>query len=149
MSRKIDCPCGSKLALRDCCERYHLGAEPEHPADLVRARFSAFTLGRADFLWRTLHPGHAYRARARDSVLREMRQAHETLRYRAVQIHDSRVDGDHAQVLFTVRVFRAGRDRSFVELSDFERIDGGWRYLAGATRDAHELPAPRFDDFVR
>ena len=148
MTRKIDCACGSKLAYRDCCGRFHEGLEPPDAASLVRARFCAFALGKADFLWKTLHPSHPLRARDREPVLRELRQAKETLRYREVIVHDSRTDGSLAQVVFTARVFRAGRDVSFVELSDFEHIDGGWRYLSGEPRMANEMPSPSFDTFA-
>lgn len=141
------CPCGSGDALRACCGPLHDGAEPADPAALVRSRFAAFALGRADYLWRTLHSTHPLRARPEGDVLRELRQAHERLRYLGVQVHDVRVEGTHAQVLFGVRVFQHGNDSSFVELSDFEWEDG-WRYVGGVTRAARELPSPRFADFA-
>jgi SEC-C motif-containing protein len=147
MTRKIDCGCGSKLAYRDCCERFHEGLEPPDPQALVKARFCAFALGKADFLWKTLHPSHPLRSREEGSVLRELRQARETLRYREVIVHDSRIDGAHGRVVFTARVFRSGRDMSFVELSEFEHIEGGWRYLAGDTRMASDMPSPSFESF--
>jgi SEC-C motif-containing protein len=104
----------------------------------VRARFSAFACGDGAYLWRTTHPDHPLRARPRDEVVRELSQARRTLRYRELTIHASETDVERgrARVLFTARVFEKGRDRSFVELSDFAIAEGGWRYLDG-------LPLPR------
>lgn len=133
------CPCGSGADYRACCRRFHEGGEPADPSELVRSRFSAFALGQGAYLWRTLHPDHALRGRPETEVVRELSRAKHTLRYLALTIHDARVDGDRAQVLFAARVFAAGRDRSFVELSRFERIGEGWRYLDGALWPAAEL----------
>jgi len=133
------CPCGSGVAYRACCRRFHEGAEPADPSELVRSRFSAFALGQGAYLFRTLHPDHALRARPEAEVIRELSRAKNELRYLGLTIHDARVDGDRGEVLFAARVFAKGRDRSFVELSRFERIGGGWRYLDGTLWPAGEL----------
>ncbi len=131
MKRSIKgCPCGGE-SYRSCCQPYHRGAEPEDPARLVRSRFSAFVLGEGDYLWRTLHEAHELRAREREHVVRELSRARQRLRYRALTIHEVRVDGDEAQVTFTVRVFERGKDRSFSERSSFARTSEGWRYQSG------------------
>ena len=52
---------------------------------------------------------------------------------------DAREDGRAAQVLFCARVFERGRDRSFVELSDFAHDGAGWRYLAGSAAPVARL----------
>lgn len=51
------CPCGSGRAYGACCRPFHLGAARPGTAEaLMRARYSAFAAGQADFLWRTWHP---------------------------------------------------------------------------------------------
>jgi SEC-C motif-containing protein len=128
------CPCGSTLEYSACCRPFHRAErEPETPAALVRARFSAFALGEADFLWRTLHPDHDDRERPRDEVLRELREASRTHRYLRLEILRS----EDTRVLFSVKVFAKGKDLSFQELSTFARAEGGWRYLVG---EPHALP---------
>lgn len=108
----------------------------------MRTRFAAFARGDGAYLWRTTHPDHPLRSRPRDEVVRELSAAHRALRYRAVVIHASRTAGEHARVLFTARVFEKGRDRSFVELSDFAIAEGGWRYLDGLLAPLAQLDAP-------
>lgn len=152
-SKRSACPCGSGADYRACCRPYHEGGEPRDPATLVRSRFSAFALGRADYLLRTLHPAHELRARDEREVLRELARAKHELRYRSLVIHDEEIAGDRARVLFTARVLEKGRDRSFVELSRFERTQDGWRYLDGELRrpsafDGVELTVSSVDAFL-
>lgn len=137
--KKIACPCGSGDDYRTCCQRFHRGDEPGDPVTLLRSRFSAFALGEGTYLWRTVHPTNPVRAQPEAQAIRELGQAKHALRYRALIIHDQSLDGDRAQILFTARVFAAGRDRSFVELSRFERTDEGWRYVDGDLWPAADL----------
>ena len=53
------------------------------------------------------------------------------------------LDAKMERVLFLARVFHRGRDVSFVELSDFARAEGGWRYLAGTAMPASDVDADR------
>lgn len=135
------CPCGSGAVYRECCQRYHLGGEPTDPERLVRSRFSAYALGEGAYLARTLHPDHAARAHGEAELARELSRAKRAVRYRALVIHEVTIEGERARVLFTARVFEKGRDRSFVELSRFERTGEGWRYLDGELRAAPGAPA--------
>ena len=50
------CPCCSGATYDACCLPLHQGANATHPSALMRARFSAFTLGKTDFLLSTWHP---------------------------------------------------------------------------------------------
>lgn len=100
------------------------------PSALVRARFCAFAIGEGEFLRATVARAHPLSSRPAADVVRELSQAHKTLRYRAVEIRDETVGDTKAQVLFEARVFEKGKDRSFVELSDFVQEDG-WAYLDG------------------
>jgi SEC-C motif-containing protein len=103
----------------------------------MRSRYSAFATKNVEYLWKTLHPDHEDRARRREEVLADLRAACGAHKYTGLTILDRREpDGEGiARVLFFAKVFRKGQDRSFVELSLFEREGGGgegpWRYLAG------------------
>ncbi len=110
---------------------------------LMRSRFAAFARGDGAYLWRTLHPDHPLRERPEAEVVRELSRARQTLRYRALEVHDHDAAGDAARVLFTATVFERGRDRSFSELSRFARVEGGWRYLDGLTAPGAPPPELR------
>jgi SEC-C motif-containing protein len=122
----------------------------------MRSRYAAFATKDVRYLWRTLHPDHDDRARPEEQVLRELREACSANRYLGLRILDARgPDADGiARVLFVAKVFRKGRDLSFVEASDFAR-DGemqAWRYLRGDAQPLDavgELDALTLDTFAR
>jgi len=139
------CACGSGAAYAQCCAPFHRGErEAADARALMRSRYAAFVLKKVDYLWRTLHPDHEDRARPRNEVLAALREACSTHRYLGLSVVDS--DGPDAdgiaRVLFAAKVFRVGRDLSFIELSQFARDDTGWRYLAGQGRPLAGGTAP-------
>jgi SEC-C motif-containing protein len=101
----------------------------------MRSRFAAFALGDAEYLWRTLDARHEDRALPEDEVTRGLREASRTYRYMRLRILEAKDE----RVLFLASVFEKGRDRSFVELSQFAHDGTGWRYVSGANREAREL----------
>ena len=51
-----ECPCGSKINYSDCCQGFHEKAKyPPKAVDLMRSRFSAFALGKLDYIFETHH----------------------------------------------------------------------------------------------
>lgn len=140
MTEPRECPCGGGPYV-ECCAPFHRGAEPPDAERLMRSRYSAFVLGDLDHLWRTLHPDHDDRQRARDEWASELRSGLKRLRYRRLRILDTAPpDADGAaKVLFHVTLSAGRRDASFAELSYFAHDGTGWRYLVGETR---RLPSP-------
>jgi SEC-C motif domain protein len=139
------CPCSSGLKYRECCARYHRGqAEAPDAEALMRSRYSAFALKEVEYLWRTLHPQHPDRARPQEELLRELRVVASQHKYPRLHVLDRRPPDatGKAQVLFYARVFEKGKDRSFVELSDFRHDGTGWRYLSGEARAPGSLLGP-------
>ena len=128
------CPCGSTQRYAACCGRFHRGLEeaPDAPA-LMRSRYAAFAVRDVAYLWRTLHPSHPDRARPQEDVTRELRRAVSQFHYTGLHVLDARMPDaqGRAQVLFLARLFRAGREHSFVEASDFLHDGVGWRYVGG------------------
>lgn len=49
------CPCGLGNTYAECCERFHAGTPAPTASQLMRSRYSAFAMGRADYLLRTWH----------------------------------------------------------------------------------------------
>ena len=139
MSRAVatdaPCPCGSGTNYGTCCARLHAGAEPSEPRELVRARYSAFSMGLYDYVLRTVHSSHAEARRPSREVHAVLQKLGRTTRYKRLTIIDaSPADADGvARVLFAVELMQSGRDGSFVELSSFAAEHGGWRYVAGIT----------------
>ncbi|MES2212499.1 MAG: YchJ family metal-binding protein [Pseudomonadota bacterium] len=52
-----ECPCGSKNSLATCCGRFLSGHDfPKTAEELMRARYTAFTLVDLDFIQKTFSP---------------------------------------------------------------------------------------------
>jgi len=123
------CPCGRPdargrpLSLEACCGRYLNHDTPAPDAEsLMRSRYSAFALGRTDYLLATWHP--------------DTRPAELTLepgtRWLGLEVKHHRVQGaDHAEVAFVARSRLAGRGHRLQENSRFVRQNGRWWYVDG------------------
>lgn len=132
-----DCPCHSGVRYAACCKALHLGRAPaETPETLMRSRYAAFALGLGDYLVDTLAAAHPDRARPRPALVRDLGSTRATHRFMGLRVLFHQETGDEGEVLFHARIFVAGRDRSFVELSRFVREGSAWRYLAGDARPA-------------
>ncbi len=139
------CPCSSGERYRQCCAPYHRGeAEPPDAEHLMRSRYSAYALREVGWLWKSLHPEHPDRARPEAEVLRELRAFAGSHKFPGLVVMDrSPPDATGtARVLFFAKVFEQGKDRSFVERSDFRHDGTGWRYHSGVAKLPRELPGP-------
>ncbi len=140
------CSCSSALRYSQCCSPLHRGErEAQSPEQLMRSRFCAFARKQLPYLRRTLHPSHPDASRPEADVLRELRASAQGYRY--VRLHILGTDGPDARgvarVLFLAELFEHGKNRSFVELSEFEQVAGAWRYARGEARLTEDLTSPR------
>ena len=132
------CPCGKlsasnkPLAFAVCCARY-LGDFENSPApdaeSLMRSRYSAFSLGRTDYLMATWHA----------STRPEDLSADDATKWLGLEVRrHATIDADHAEVEFVARYRTAsagsGRAVRIHELSRFVREAGRWCYVDGDLR---------------
>lgn len=122
------CPCGSGLALADCCGRYHEGQLAPDAERLMRSRYSAFVLGREDYLLATWHPS------TRPAVLELDATPRPQWLGLTVKAHAPQ-DATHATVEFVARYKLNGRAFRLHETSRFEQMDGRWLYVDGDIRE--------------
>lgn len=133
------CPCKSGAVYTSCCRPVHSGERPAKlPAELLRARYSAFALGLGAFLNDTLGDTHVDRAHGADVPARvaELSRAGRSLKYMGVVV----IEADASEALFLAKVFEKGKDRSFAELSSFEWQGGTLRYTSGLLLPRTALP---------
>ncbi len=119
------CPCGSGKPYAGCCARHLEGGEPAPTAEaLMRSRYTAYTLGREDYLLATWH------ASTRPAAL----GLHEDVATRWLGLEVRRhaePDAAHAIVEFVARYKVQGRAHRLHETSRFVREDGQWLYVDG------------------
>jgi SEC-C motif-containing protein len=122
------CPCGSGQPCERCCGRWHAG--PLHlqaptAEALMRSRYSAYVLEKADYLRDTWHPSTrpAEPLRFGDAV-----------RWLGLAVRRHvQADADHAVVEFVARSKQGGRAARLHETSRFVREGGRWYYVDGDT----------------
>jgi len=108
----------------------------------MRSRYAAFALGLGDYLVDTLSITHCDATLPREALVAALSKARVTQRFTGLEILDRTIaeDLDRGQVLFRARIFVGtfanSRDASFVELSDFVREGGAWRYTGGVSASA-------------
>ncbi|ACV09229.1 YchJ family protein [Jonesia denitrificans] len=122
-NRHLACPCGSSAPYIACCAPFHgHRATPLTPEQLMRSRYSAYTVGDIDYVRDTWHPD----TRPDDLTLDD------SLVWTRLRILDAPpVTGDTGYVTFRAH-WRDGNARgSMTEQSRFVKVDGQWLYELG------------------
>jgi SEC-C motif-containing protein len=124
--KAVECPCsgGSKKYI-DCCGRYLNGGEAAPTAEaLMRSRYTAYTLGREDYLLTTWHNSTRPASLDLASGPKSKWLGLKLKRY-------ERLDPDHAVVEFVARYKIKGRAHRLHEISRFVREAQRWYYVNG------------------
>ena len=126
------CPCESKLTYERCCEPYLTGrSAPDTAAKLMRSRFTAYAMGRADYLAATT----CAQARAELDV-EELGRYCRAVKCISLRILSTELGGpgdETAIVTFHAKLMINGKRMLHAEKSRFIREEGHWRYVDGET----------------
>jgi len=98
----------------------------------MRSRWSAFALGKGEYLVDTLAAIHEDRQMPREALARALSQAKDRQRFMELTIKALPAPD---QVTFHARIFEKGKDVSFTERSTFVQEDGLWKYASGEIED--------------
>ena len=124
MSDSAPCPCGSGQPFSACCGPFIRGEQwPETAEQLMRSRYTAFTLEAVDYLLETWHPS------TRPETLEPEPQKWLGLQIRRTEAGGP--DDEEGIVEFVARSKVGGRARRLHEVSRFRRDGGRWRYVDG------------------
>lgn len=117
------CPCGGPC----CCAEIISGAGKADTAEhLLRARYTAFVLGKMEFVSATTHP------KSRTEELDQAnRQWSEESTWHGLQVLKSKPEGENVSlVTFEAYFTRHGNQQTHRERSRFERVDGEWFFVS-------------------
>lgn len=122
------CPCGSQEQYSECCGRYlEKQASAPSAVALMRSRYTAYTLGREDYLLATWHQS------TRPASLGLARESHSKWLGLTVKRHEQ-VSPGRATVEFVARYKVGGRAHRLHEMSRFIYEAGQWFYIDGDIR---------------
>ena len=134
MTALASCPCGRvdakkrAVAYVDCCGRFvdHFATTPAPDAEhLMRSRYSAFILERADYLLATWHSSMRPASLDFDAGAKWL----------GLEVREHKMtSADTAEVEFVARYRVAGAAVRLHERSRFVREDGRWFYVDGDQR---------------
>ena len=118
------CPCGSGIALADCCGKWHQGQPAPSAERLMRSRYSAYTLSLIDYLVATTLPAQQA-ALDRDS----MRAWSLGSTWLGLEVEGSELIDTHAFVTFTARWHDSDGEHRHRERSAFVQQAGRWYFI--------------------
>lgn len=127
MPASLTCPCGSAASYAQCCGRLHDGAAALTPEALMRSRYSAFALGRADYLLASWH------ASTRPAELDLTPPQPKWIGLKIIAT--AQTDARHGSVHFVARYRTGGRAQRLEEFSRFVLENGRWYYVDGDLKD--------------
>lgn len=126
------CPCESKRSYDRCCEPYLLGkALPETAEKLMRSRFSAYAMVRADYLVATT--SEEERAKIDRDELERYCRAVKCISLRILETEQGGKDDETGVVVFHAKLLINGKRMLHRERSRFVREAGKWAYVDGDT----------------
>jgi SEC-C motif-containing protein len=126
------CPCESKLTYDRCCEPYITGKKaPDTAEKLMRSRFSAYAMGRADYLAATTAPEE--REKLDVEELGRYCRAVKCISLRVLETEAGKPGDETGIVVFHAKLLINGKRMLHREKSRFVREEGKWVYLDGET----------------
>lgn len=124
------CPCCSGLLYAKCCEPLHKGQEAPTPLLLMRSRYSAYALGRSDYIQKTTHTKSKYFEDNKTQWNLSILEFCRSTKFEKLEILDSRDNW----VSFAAHLKQGGKLVTLFEKSYFEKEGSCWRYVNGETR---------------
>lgn len=132
ISPNAPCPCHSGAKYKKCCQKYHDGTPAPTPEKLMRSRYSAYALNKADYLMLTTHPTSPHGQTNRAAWTRQIEAFSAGTRFVGLDILATTDD----TVTFRAILFEGDRDVSYVERSRFAQHDGRWTYIKAVDDEA-------------
>jgi len=120
------CPCGSGDTLNDCCSPYIDGSAQAASAEiLMRARYTAHTLGTMPFILKTHHP--ATRTDIDEAATAKWARESEWMGLEIINVDAGGADDTAGKIEFIAR-YRDGAKRRHAhhEVGVFEKYHGQW-----------------------
>ena len=128
MSNGKSCPCGQDTTLDKCCAPIIEDQSRAKTAEqLMRSRYTAFTLANEDYLMESWAP---------ETRPKEIDVYNDAIQWIGLNIEESKkggIDDEDGSVTFTANFLSAGKLCHLHEKSRFVKRDGIWYYLDGKT----------------
>lgn len=124
------CPCGSGKAFLDCCQRFISGQQlPATPEELMRSRYSAYTLADIEYIFKTMK-GPA----SEDFDPESSREWAKKITWLKLEVLNSTLfSKQKGFVEFLAHYMHNNKNLVLHEISEFQFDNGQWYYFDGVT----------------
>jgi len=123
------CPCGSGIEYNLCCQPYlNTSQKPQHAAQLMRSRYTAFVLHNADYLVTSWHPTRRY-----PELASELSKGFGNTEWLGLTIFEEAKgkEENEGYVSFVARFQENGNLAAIIERSRFLKENDQWYYVDG------------------
>ncbi|GGD46071.1 UPF0225 protein [Malaciobacter pacificus] len=125
------CPCGSQKKYKKCCKVFHDGTLPTNALELMKSRYSAFAVHKAEYIIATTHSQNQDFTSDVSSWKKGILDFCENTSFNGLEIIDF-IDGElESYVTFKAILEQANQDATFTEKSRFLKENGKWLYVDG------------------
>ena len=116
------CLCGSKIKYKECCSKYHKGLVAKTALVLMKSRFTAFAIGKIDYIIKTS---------TFQNDFDDLKSFSDSCEFKKLEILEFIDGNNNAYVTFKATLFCEDNDNSFTEKSKFIKKDDKWYYESG------------------
>ncbi len=120
------CPCCSGKEYSECCKIYHDGTAAETPLALMRSRYSAYAMGKGNYIIETTHPKSPYFEKDRKKWEKAVQAFCDTTQFVKLEIVGSGENWVHF-----IAYLKQLDELLLEEKSLFEKANGKWLYVKG------------------
>ncbi|TKG94266.1 Sec-C motif domain protein [Puteibacter caeruleilacunae] len=125
-----NCPCGSTKEFSQCCEPIITkDRDPETAEELMRSRYSAFTLANTDYLMFSHH--RTTRNPRERKAIKAWAQSVQWMGLTIIDTVDGTASDNSGIVEFRALFMEDGKMQQIHERSRFSKEKGVWKYVAG------------------
>jgi SEC-C motif domain protein len=127
------CPCGSQENYEQCCGRFiNCDQLPRTPEQLMRSRYSAYSLAKIDYITMTMRGPPLLNFNAQ-----EAKEWSQSLTWIGLTIIQSYMESaDHGFVEFSASYLERNRIKIIHELSEFQKENNTWFYVDGTHKQS-------------
>lgn len=123
-----NCPCGRNKPYAVCCEPVHNDIQLAITAeDLMRSRYSAFTLGMGSYLFKSHHS--TTRVESEKNAIEKWAKSVQWMRLEVLNTTKGMANDTNGTVEFKAFFMEAGKLQIIHENSTFSKENGHWVYL--------------------
>lgn len=125
------CPCHSGKKYDKCCQALHDGAFPENALSLMRSRYSAYALQKAEYIIKTTHPDNPDYNENHKRWNQEILHFCQNTQFQGLEILEVIEGADESYVTFNAHLLQNHHVYNLVEKSRFVKNGKQWLYRDG------------------